>query len=75
VISEPTKTFSRMFRGYDPAAVDAHIEILTTKQQLLLDDVESLRPVPAALEAAYQALENPLEPGGSVSLDDKVSTG
>lgn len=41
--TEPTKTFSRMFRGYDPAAVDAHIEVLTTKQQLLLDDVESLR--------------------------------
>jgi cell division septum initiation protein DivIVA len=32
-----------MFRGYDPAAVDAHIEVLTTKQQLLLDDVEALR--------------------------------
>jgi cell division septum initiation protein DivIVA len=32
-----------MFRGYDPAAVDAHIEVLVTKQQLLLDDVESLR--------------------------------
>jgi cell division septum initiation protein DivIVA len=32
-----------MFRGYDPAAVDAHIEMLTTKQKLLLDDVESLR--------------------------------
>ena len=32
-----------MFRGYDPAAVDAHIEMLTTKQRLLLDDVESLR--------------------------------
>ncbi|WP_406817549.1 cell division protein DivIVA [Mycobacterium sp. M23085] len=29
--------------GYDAAAVDAHIEMLTTKQQLLLDDVESLR--------------------------------
>ena len=43
MISEPTKTFSRRFRGYDPAAVDAHIEVLTTKQQLLLDDVESLR--------------------------------
>ncbi len=40
---ESAKTFSRMFRGYDPAAVDAHIEMLTTKQQLLLDDVESLR--------------------------------
>jgi cell division septum initiation protein DivIVA len=43
VISEPTKTFSRAFRGYAPAAVDAHIEMLTTKQQLLRDDVESLR--------------------------------
>jgi len=43
VISEPAKTFSRMFRGYDPAAVDAHIEALTTKQQLLINDVESLR--------------------------------
>jgi cell division septum initiation protein DivIVA len=43
VITEPTKTFTRMFRGYDPAAVDAHIEMLTTKQRLLLDDVESLR--------------------------------
>lgn len=43
VITEPTKAFNRMFRGYDPAAVDAHIEMLTTKQRLLLDDVESLR--------------------------------
>jgi DivIVA domain-containing protein len=43
VISEPAKTFRRVFRGYDPAAVDAHIEMLTTKQQLLLDDVGSLR--------------------------------
>jgi cell division septum initiation protein DivIVA len=32
-----------MFRGYDPGAVDAYIEMLTTKQKLLLDDVESLR--------------------------------
>jgi cell division septum initiation protein DivIVA len=32
-----------MFRGYDPAAVDAYIEMLTNKQQLLLDDIESLR--------------------------------
>ena len=40
---ESTNTFTRRFRGYDPAAVDAHIEMLTTKQQLVLDDVESLR--------------------------------
>jgi cell division septum initiation protein DivIVA len=32
-----------MFRGYDPAAVDAYIEMLTAKQRLLLDDVQSLR--------------------------------
>ncbi|OBA82583.1 cell division protein DivIVA [Mycobacterium sp. 1164966.3] len=43
MITEPTKTFTRTFRGYDAAAVDAHIEMLTTKQQLLRDDVESLR--------------------------------
>lgn len=41
--TEPVKTFSRKFMGYDATAVDAHIEMLTTKQQLLLDDVESLR--------------------------------
>lgn len=40
---ESEQTFSRMFRGYDPAAVDAYIEKLITKQQLLLDEVESLR--------------------------------
>lgn len=40
---ESVRTFTRTFRGYDPAAVDAHIETLTIKQQLLLDDVESLR--------------------------------
>ena len=43
VIIEPAKTFSRMFRGYDPAAVYTYIEALTTKQQFLLNDVESLR--------------------------------
>lgn len=40
---ESANTFTRRFRGYEPAAVDAHIEMLTTKQQLVLDDVESLR--------------------------------
>jgi len=43
VITEPAKTFSRVFRGYDPAAVDAYIEVLIIKQRLLLDDVERLR--------------------------------
>lgn len=41
--TESAITFSRIFRGYDPAAVDAYIDVMTTKQQLLLDDVESLR--------------------------------
>lgn len=40
---ETAKTFTRMLWGYNPGAVDAHVEMLTTKQQLLLDDVESLR--------------------------------
>jgi len=43
VIIEPAKTFTRTFRGYDPAAVDAYIEASTIKQQLLANDVESLR--------------------------------
>ncbi|BBZ44922.1 DivIVA domain-containing protein [Mycobacterium parmense] len=43
MITEPAKKFSRKLAGYDPAAVDAHIEVLTTKQKLLVDDVESLR--------------------------------
>lgn len=43
MITEPAKTFSRVFRGYDPAAVDAYIEVLIIKQRLLLDDVERLR--------------------------------
>ena len=43
MITEPANMFARMFRGYDPAAVDAYIEKSITKQQLLLDDVERLR--------------------------------
>jgi cell division septum initiation protein DivIVA len=43
VESESAKTFARRFMGYQPAAVDAYVEMLTTKQKLLLDDVESLR--------------------------------
>lgn len=43
MITEPTTAFARKWMGYDPAAVDAHIEMLTTKQNLLLNDVESLR--------------------------------
>ncbi|OBI92306.1 cell division protein DivIVA [Mycobacterium sp. 1245805.9] len=42
MITEPAKTFPRVFRGYDSAAVDASIEALTAKQQLLLNDVRSL---------------------------------
>lgn len=40
---ESVKTFVRAFRGYQTSAVDAHIEMLSTKQNLLLDDVEKLR--------------------------------
>ncbi len=40
---ESARAFSRTLGGYKPAAVDAYIEMLTTKQRLLLDDVESLR--------------------------------
>ena len=43
VITEPAMAFARKFMGYDSAAVNAHIEMLTTKQNLLLNDVESLR--------------------------------
>jgi cell division septum initiation protein DivIVA len=43
MITEPAKNFARMFRGYDPAAVDAYIEVLLTKHQLLLDEVNNLR--------------------------------
>ncbi|OBK09900.1 cell division protein DivIVA [Mycobacterium asiaticum] len=43
MVTEPTRTFTRKFWGYEPTAVDAHIETLTAKQQLLRDDVENLR--------------------------------
>ncbi|WP_077090891.1 cell division protein DivIVA [Mycobacterium rhizamassiliense] len=43
MLTEPAKAFSRKFMGYDATAVEAHIEMLTTKQNLLLNDVESLR--------------------------------
>ena len=43
MITEPAQMFSRRFWGYDPSAVDARMEMLTTKQQFLLNDVESLR--------------------------------
>lgn len=43
VVTEPTRTFTRKFWGYEPGAVDAHIETLIAKQQLLRDDVENLR--------------------------------
>lgn len=41
--TETAQTFSRTLWGYNPAAVDARIEVLTTKQEFLLNDVESLR--------------------------------
>lgn len=41
--TESARKFPRILMGYDPMAVDAHVEELTAKQQLLLDDIESLR--------------------------------
>lgn len=43
MITEPAKTFSRTFRGYDTAAVDAYLEVLFAKQKLLIDEVQNLR--------------------------------
>ncbi|OMC39310.1 DivIVA domain-containing protein [Mycobacterium sp. IS-1264] len=43
MITEPATTFARILRGYDPAAVDAYIEKLISKQQSLIDENESLR--------------------------------
>jgi DivIVA domain-containing protein len=43
MITETAKTFPLTFRGYDPTEVDAYLGNLITKQQLLLDDIESLR--------------------------------
>lgn len=40
---ESDMLFARRFLGYEPAAVDAHIEMLATEQQLLLEEVEDLR--------------------------------
>src|SRR4029077_8117932 len=55
---ESARTFSRTLGGYKPAAVDAYIEMLTTKQQLLLDDVESLRARLKDLDDESAALRN-----------------
>jgi cell division septum initiation protein DivIVA len=55
---ESAKTFTRRFLGYDSAAVDAHIEMLATKQQLLLDDVESLRARLKGVEEEAAALRS-----------------
>lgn len=41
--TEPAKTFSRTFRGYDTAAVDAYIEVLLAKQKFLIEEVQNLR--------------------------------
>jgi cell division septum initiation protein DivIVA len=41
--TEPAKTFPRIFRGYDTAAVDAYIQVLLAKQKFLIDEVHNLR--------------------------------
>lgn len=43
MITEPTKSFTRVFRGYDPAAVDRYIDGLLAKEKLLIDEVQNLR--------------------------------
>jgi cell division septum initiation protein DivIVA len=58
---ESAKTFTRRFLGYDAAAVDAHVEMLATKQQLLLDDVESLRSRLTGIEAEAVELRKQVE--------------
>jgi cell division septum initiation protein DivIVA len=58
---ESAKTFTRRFLGYEAAAVDAHIEMLATKQQLLLDDVESLRARLTGIEAESAELRKQVE--------------
>jgi cell division septum initiation protein DivIVA len=55
---ESAKAFSRTIWGYNASAVDAHIELMTTKQQLVLDDVESLRARLKDLEDESAALRN-----------------
>jgi cell division septum initiation protein DivIVA len=55
---ESAKAFSRTIWGYNASAVDAHIEMLTTKQQLVLDDVESLRARLKDLQDESAALRN-----------------
>lgn len=43
MITAPTKSFTRIFRGYDPALVDPYIEALLAKEKLLIDEVLNLR--------------------------------
>ncbi|OBA71152.1 cell division protein DivIVA [Mycobacterium sp. 1554424.7] len=43
MITETAKTFPLIFRGYEPNEVDAYIGNLIAKQQVLLDEIDSLR--------------------------------
>lgn len=43
MVHESAKSFSRIFKGYDPAEVDVYIEKLITKHQVVLDEVHNLR--------------------------------
>ena len=60
-MSEPAKTFNRKFWGYQPTAVDAHIESMTTKQHLLRDDIENLRSRLRESGEQVSALRNEVE--------------
>lgn len=43
MIAKPAKSFTRIFRGYDPALVDPYIEALLAKEKVLIDEVLNLR--------------------------------
>jgi cell division septum initiation protein DivIVA len=58
---ESARTFTRRFLGYEPAAVDAYIEMLATKQRLLLDDVESLRARLKGIDAEAATLRSEVD--------------
>jgi cell division septum initiation protein DivIVA len=58
---ESARTFTRRFLGYEPAAVDAYIEMLATKQKLLLDDVESLRTRLKGIDVEAAALRTEVD--------------
>ena len=74
-LTESAQTFSRIFRGYDPAAVDVCIETLTTKQQSLLDEVVRLRALlkECGEEAATLRIEVAVRADEVAALTDEIA--